>query len=98
MDAGPESGARKRFVANKHMDSGRNRISRVVWRESAQPERVAEVARTVDRETIIAIGLLTNTHVRMLGNSLKHVFPLADDDAFADLLKALDQIDPETGR
>ena len=60
-----------------------------------KPERVAEVASTVNREPIIAIGLLTNTHVRMLGDSLKHVFPLADDDAFADLLKALDEIDLE---
>lgn len=46
----------------------------------------------MDREPIVAIGLLTNTHVRMLGDSLKQVFPVADDNAFDDLLKALDEI------
>ena len=47
----------------------------------------------MEREPIIAIGLLTNTHMRMLGDSLKHVFPVADDNAFDDLLKALDEMD-----
>jgi hypothetical protein len=51
----------------------------------------------VDREPIVAIGLLTDTHVRMLGSSLKQVFPLADDHAFDDLLRALDEVDREEG-
>lgn len=51
----------------------------------------------MEREPIVAIGLLTDTHVRMLGSSLKQVFPIADDNAFDDLLKALDDIGNSTG-
>jgi len=52
----------------------------------------------VNREPILAIGLVADTHVRMLGTSLKRVFPLADDDAFDDLLRALDRIDRRPNR
>ena len=41
---------------------------------------------------IVAIGLLTGTHLRMLGSSLKTVFHVDDDAAqFAQLLEALDR-------
>lgn len=47
----------------------------------------------MEREPIVAIGLLTQTHIRMLGSSLKQVFPIADDNRFDDLLEALDELD-----
>ena len=42
-------------------------------------------------EKIVAVGLLTESNVRTLGNSLKQVFPITDDSRFDDLLSALDQ-------
>lgn len=44
-------------------------------------------------EDIVAIGLLTNTHLRMLGTSLKIVYRTEDTDRFDALLKALDEAD-----
>lgn len=38
-----------------------------------------------------AIELLTETHVRMLGSSLKKVIPIPSDGQFDSLLKALDK-------
>jgi len=45
------------------------------------------------QEDIVAIGLLTRTHLRMLGSSLKTVFRAEDTDRFDALLKALDEAD-----
>lgn len=47
----------------------------------------------VDREPIIAIGLLTKVHLRMLGSSLKQVFPVEQDNRFDALIAALDEAD-----
>ena len=47
------------------------------------------------REPVVAIGLLTQTHLDVLGTSLKQVFPIADDDRFDALLKALDEVERE---
>ena len=44
-------------------------------------------------DDIVAIGLLTQTHLRMLGSSLKTVFRAEDTDRFDLLLKALDEAD-----
>ena len=52
----------------------------------------------MEGERIVAIGLLTETHVRMLGSSLKKVFPVPDDGRFDALLEALDHLDQEGGR
>jgi hypothetical protein len=49
-------------------------------------------------DPFVAIGLLTETNIRMLGTSLKHVFPLPDDQKFDDLLKALDEACGDTRR
>lgn len=47
----------------------------------------------MEDEDVVAIGLLTRTHLRMLGSSLKVVFHVDDDAAqFAELLTALDAI------
>lgn len=46
-------------------------------------------------EPIVAIGLLTRTHMKMLKNSLPRVFPIAEDGKFDDLLEALDRAEAE---
>ena len=45
----------------------------------------------------MAIGLLTQTHLDVLGTSLKQVFPIADDNRFDKLLQALDDLDAAGG-
>ena len=47
-------------------------------------------------DPFVAIGLLTETNIRMLGPSLRQVFPIPDDNKFDDLLKALDAARGET--
>lgn len=44
-----------------------------------------------EEEPIVAIGLLTETNIRMLGSSLRQVFPIPEDDKFDHLIKALDE-------
>jgi hypothetical protein len=44
----------------------------------------------MDNEKIVAIALLTETNLRMLGASLKKVFPLTDDSRFDDILQLID--------
>lgn len=47
----------------------------------------------MEDEDIVAIGLLTRTHLTMLGSSLKIVFRVEDDaEQFAELLQALDRV------
>ena len=41
-------------------------------------------------DPFVAVGLLTETNIRMLGTSLRQVFPIPHDNKFDDLLKALD--------
>lgn len=48
---------------------------------------------TAKPEPVVAIGLLTQTHLDVLGSSLKQVFPIADDNRFDDLLEALDRLE-----
>jgi len=44
-------------------------------------------------DKIVAVGLLTQTNLRMLGSSLKRVFAVNDQDAeFDKLLQALDRM------
>ena len=42
-------------------------------------------------DPFVAVGLLTETNIRMLGTSLRQVFPIPEDSKFDDLLKALDE-------
>jgi hypothetical protein len=44
----------------------------------------------VDDEPFVGIGLLTETNIRMLGTSLRQVFPIPHDNRFDDLLRLLD--------
>ena len=41
-------------------------------------------------DPFVAVALLTETNIRMLGTSLRQVFPIPQDDKFAELVKALD--------
>lgn len=49
----------------------------------------------MEDDDIVAIGLLTRTHLRMLGNSLKIVYKAEDTDRFDALLEALDKAERE---
>jgi len=42
-------------------------------------------------DPFIAVGLLTETNIRMLGPSLRQVFPIPEDNKFDELLNALDK-------
>ena len=42
-------------------------------------------------DPFVAVALLTETNIRMLGSSLRQVFPIPQDNKFDDLLKALDE-------
>ena len=47
----------------------------------------------MEDDRIVAVGLLTQTNLNMLGNSLKIVFAVDDETAeFDELLDALDRI------
>ncbi len=46
---------------------------------------------TVADDPFVAVGLLTETNIRMLGTSLRQVFPIPEDHKFDELLQALDQ-------
>lgn len=42
-------------------------------------------------DPFVAVGLLTDTNIRMLGTSLRQVFPIPRDNKFDDLIRALDE-------
>ena len=42
-------------------------------------------------DPVVAVGLLTETNIRMLGTSLRQVFPIPDDHKFDELIRALDE-------
>ncbi len=44
-----------------------------------------------DSENIVAVSFLTAEELKNVGTSLKRIYPLPDDGAFDDLLKALDR-------
>lgn len=45
-------------------------------------------------ERIVAVGLLTQQDVAVLGKGFKRLFPLQDDALFDDLLAKLDGVHP----
>ena len=47
----------------------------------------------MDQERVIAIGLLTERDLRVLGPTFKRVWPVDDAPAFPDLLRAIDEAD-----
>ena len=44
-------------------------------------------------EPIVAIGLLTERHLRLLGPTLAHVWPVDEAPCFTGLLEAIDEAD-----
>ena len=52
----------------------------------------------MENDKIVAIGLLTQTNLRMLGSSLKVVFAVDEETAqFDELLRALDNLSERRG-
>lgn len=45
-------------------------------------------------EKIVAIGLLTQRDLDLLGSGFERAFSIQEDDVFADLIARLDQIPP----
>jgi hypothetical protein len=58
---------------------------------------MAKDQTAVDKERIVAIGLLSDVHLRMLGSSLKQVFLISEDDQFDALIRALDEMEATRG-
>ncbi|THG37786.1 hypothetical protein [Sphingomonas olei] len=44
-------------------------------------------------DSIVAVGLLTQRDLDLLGKSFDRHFPVQDDDMFADILAQLDQVE-----
>lgn len=42
---------------------------------------------------VVAVGLLTRREVAMLGAQLSRLYPLDDEEAFSDLVEAIDEAD-----
>jgi len=56
-------------------------------------EELGSFAVTEDR--IVAVGLLTQRDLDVLGNGFRRMFTVEDGDMFADLLEKLDEIEIE---
>jgi hypothetical protein len=52
----------------------------------------------MSREHIIAVGLLTQEHLDVLGSSLKKVYRIDETPCFPELLEAIDRADREHWR
>ena len=52
----------------------------------------------VPNDPFVAVGLLTESNIRMLGPSLRQVFPIPRDDKFDDLIQALDEARTKSDR
>ncbi|WP_174279773.1 hypothetical protein [Sphingomonas bacterium] len=48
-------------------------------------------------DRIVAVGLLTQRDVDMLGSGFRRLFPVAEDRSFDDLLRRLDAIERSPG-
>ena len=47
----------------------------------------------MDDDRIVAVGLLTERHMRILGPTLAHVWPVDEAPCFTGLLEAIDEAD-----
>lgn len=52
----------------------------------------------MERDPIVAVGLLTQTNLTALGSTLKRVFPINETPCFTELLRAIDEADREWWR
>ena len=60
--------------------------------------RVAAIAFTcimmsASNDRVVAVGLLTQRDLDVLGTGFKRAFPIGDEGDFADLLRALERVD-----
>ena len=46
-------------------------------------------------QRIVAVGLLTDHDLELLGNTFKRLWPIENAPAFSDLLQAIDEADAE---
>ena len=44
-----------------------------------------------DRQNFVAVGLLTQRDLDMLGSGFQNVYPITEDCAFAELIEAIDR-------
>ena len=49
-------------------------------------------------QRIVAVGLLTNQDLELLGNTFKRLWPIENAPAFTELLRAIDEADAELAR
>jgi hypothetical protein len=49
----------------------------------------------VTEQRIVAVGLLTNQDLELLGNTFKRLWPVEQAPAFTELLRAIDDADAE---
>lgn len=52
----------------------------------------------VSPERIVAVGLLTQSNIDLLGSALKKAYPVQDTPCFTDLIGAIDEADREYWR
>ena len=50
------------------------------------------------KERIVAVGLLTQREVELLGHGFSRLWPVDETPCFQDLLQAIDDADAELGR
>jgi hypothetical protein len=50
------------------------------------------------KERIVAVGLLTQREVELLGNGFSRLWPVDDTPCFQDLLQAIDEADQELSK
>jgi hypothetical protein len=53
---------------------------------------------SMDKERIVAVGLLTRRDLNLLGPTFTRAWPVDDAPCFADLLRAIDEAERETGK
>jgi hypothetical protein len=52
----------------------------------------------MERERIVAVGLLTKREVALLGPTFDRIWPVEEAPAFGELLRAIDEADRELRR
>ena len=52
----------------------------------------------MERERIVAVGLLTQRDVKLLGPTFERLWPVEDAPAFGELLRAIDDADRKLHR
>lgn len=57
-----------------------------------------KVAFCMASERVVAIGLLTNNDVQLLGPTFNRLWPVEESPDFSDLLRAIDDADQELSR